>query len=130
MLVRLVRQETGPQGTHGIISVGNKSWFTVEREWLDNRSNVSCFPTGLYDVRMTWSPRFRAMLYELQDVPGRFACRIHPANLASQLNGCVALGEKRGYMDGVKAILVSRPAVRAFEAALNRQPFRLEVRNA
>ena len=118
--VVLTRQETGPQGTHGVIRVGDRAWFTVERPWLDNKSDVSCIPTGIYDVRMTYSPRFRTMLYELAEVPGRFACRIHPANLAMQLNGCIALGEKRGYIDGVKAVLVSRPAVRAFEAALGR----------
>ena len=128
--VILTRQEQGPQGTFGVIGIGERAWFTVERPWLDNASNVSCIPTGIYDCRMTYSPRFRTMLYELAGVPGRFACRIHPANLAMQLNGCIALGEKRGYMDGVKAVLVSRPAVRAFEAALGRQPFRLEVRNA
>lgn len=128
--VVLTRQEQGPQGTFGVIAVGDRAWWTVERPWLDNASNVSCIPTGLYDCRMTYSPRFRTMLYELADVPGRFACRIHPANLAMQLNGCIALGEKRGYIDGVKAVLVSRPAVRAFEAAMGRQPFRLEVRNA
>jgi hypothetical protein len=78
---------------------------------------------------MTWSPRFKQKLYELFGVPGRFACRIHPANLARQLNGCIALGEKRGRIDGLPAVLVSRPAVRAFEAALGGKPFRLEVRD-
>jgi hypothetical protein len=69
------------------------------------------------------------MLYELVDVPGRFACRVHSANLASQLNGCVALGERLGMMNGVKCVLVSKPAVRAFESAMKQKPFTLEVRN-
>ena len=127
--VKLLRAETGPQGTFGRMVVGGRTWFTVERQWLNNASDVSCFPAGVYRARMTWSPRFKTMLYELFGVPGRFACRVHPANRAMQLNGCVALGEKLGYMDGVKAVLVSRPAVRRFEDMLEHKPFTLEVKN-
>ena len=129
MIVKLFRLETGPQGTFGRISVGDKSWYTVERQWLNNLSDVSCFPAGIYQARMTFSNRFKTELYEMFGIPGRFACRIHPANLAMQLNGCVALGEKTGTMDGVKCVLVSRPAVRAFESALDKKPFSLEVIN-
>lgn len=133
--VRLRRVSTGDDGTFGIITVAGKQWFTGELPWRDNASDISCIPTGTYSCRMTYSNRFKTRLYELFGVPGRFACRIHPANFMgdrakgkhSQLNGCIALGEKLGLMSGQKAVLISRPAVRSFEAALGGEPFTLEV---
>ena len=49
--------------------------------------------------------------------------------LRSQLNGCIALGERLGWMDGQKALLLSAPAVRRFEGHMGTAPFLLEIRN-
>jgi hypothetical protein len=46
------------------------------------------------------------------------------------LNGCIAIGEKLGWMSGQKALLLSAPAVRRFETHMNKQPFELEIVNA
>jgi hypothetical protein len=48
----------------------------------------------------------------------------------AQLNGCIALGERLGWLDGQKALLLSAPAVRRFEAHMGREPFKLEIANA
>jgi hypothetical protein len=48
----------------------------------------------------------------------------------AQLLGCISLGEQIGRMDGQRALLVSRPAVRALEDLMKRQPFDLEIRDA
>lgn len=45
----------------------------------------------------------------------------------AQLNGCIALGEKLGTIEGQRAILLSASAMRKFETALNYEPFELEV---
>ena len=66
----------------------------------------------------------------------RTGIRKHPANfmgdaalgLRSQLNGCIALGERLGWMDGQKALLLSAPAVRRFESHMSHRPFLLEIR--
>jgi hypothetical protein len=129
MLARLVRQRDTGAEAMGVLSVAGRSWFTIERPWKDNQNDISCVPTGLYNVAQTWSPRFRTMMYLLDAVPGRFGVRIHPANLAGQLHGCIALGQKRGTIEGRPAVLVSRPAVRDFENFMGRKPFKLEVVN-
>lgn len=77
-------------------------------------------------------------MYEVLNVPARTGIRKHSANFMgdasigflSQLNGCIALGEKLGWMDGQKALLVSAPAVRRFEQHLQQWPFTLEISNA
>lgn len=124
----LTRLESSDQGTFGILSLGEYSWHTVERPWLDNAPNVSCIPTGTYKVRMTWSNRFKRQMYLLSGIPGRSGVRIHPANLAKQLNGCIALGLQSGRIDGIKAVLLSKPAVRQLEQILKGQPFQVEIK--
>lgn len=133
----LTRLEADDQGTFGVLDFEGRRWFTGELPWRDNQANISCVPPGVYPCRLTYSPRFLRPLY-LVDLEGRLGVRIHPANfmgdaskkLLCQLNGCIALGEKRGIMEGQKAILVSQPAVEQFQALAAGRPFDLEIRHA
>ena len=73
---------------------------TVELPYRDNRRNVSCVPQGTYDLVLEYSPRFGRYLWELKGVPNRSECKIHPANEAKQLNGCIAPGAQYFDLDG------------------------------
>lgn len=136
-LVVLERLETSEQGTFGRIYVRPPSLILFAGELPDrgNARNRSRVPAGAYRVVWTWSPAFRRFMYLLEDVPSRSGIRIHPANLMgdvgrgyrSQLNGCIALGERIGWLDGQKALLASAPAVRRLEDALDRRPFELHI---
>lgn len=135
MKVTLERLESTDQGTFGRIFFGHNWLYTGELPDRDNQVNISCIPKGDYQVLWTYSPAFKRMMYLVTDVDGRSGIRIHPANLMgdtskgfkSHLYGCIALGEKRGWLGGQKAVLLSRPAVRMFEDVLERQPFELEI---
>ncbi len=134
--VVLTRAESGDAGTFGRIVLGEFAAYTGELPDRANQSNLSCIPAGSYRCAWTYSPHLKRSTYEVLAVPSRAGIRIHSANLMgdatkglkAQLNGCIALGESRGVMDGQKALLLSRPAVRRFEAILNEQPFTLEIR--
>ena len=84
-----------------------------------------------------WSPKLRKYTYRLVGVEGRLGILIHSSNLVgdrnlgykAQLLGCISLGERLGLINGQKALLLSRPAVRRFEDLMVRQPFILEIRN-
>lgn len=131
--VVLQRLETGDDGTFGRFL----GWYTGELPWRGNAQSVSCIPAGEYAVVWTWSPRFKRNTYRILGVSGRDGVLIHSANLMgdaalgrrSQLNGCVALGERLGWIEGQKALLLSRPAVDGLETKLGRQPFILEVKD-
>lgn len=136
--VILERREEGDQGTFGVyVAPGGFHCFSGELPDRDNASNISRLPAGLYDVTWTWSPRFRRFMYLLLGTSPRAGIREHPANLMgdaskgyrAQLNGCIALGEKLGWIDRQKALLMSTPAVRRFESHMQRKPFVLEIRN-
>jgi hypothetical protein len=76
-------------------------------------------------------------MYLILGTDPRGGIRAHSANFMGddtlgykkQLNGCIALGEKLGWMDGQKALLLSTPAVRRFESYMGQKPFKLEIIN-
>lgn len=135
MKVYIRRLETSNQGTFGILTCGDFQCFTGELPWKDNKSNISCIPTGTYTAICSISNKLGKMTYILQNVPARESIRIHSANLMGdkqagfkcQLNGCIALGQRIGTIDGQKALLLSKPAIRQFEELLNKEPFILEI---
>ncbi len=132
----LTRLETSNQGTFGVLTLDSHKWFTGELPWKGNQSQISCIPKGLYFANWQYSPRFKKMMFGIGPVEGRSGIRIHPANLMgdaskgyrAQLNGCIALGQAIGVLDGQKAVLLSKPAVRQFEALLRGESFELEIR--
>jgi hypothetical protein len=138
MYALLQRFETGDQGTFGRIMVPGLTLFTGELPWRENAGSISCIPAGVYPAQMTWSPRFKRLMYLLGKTDPRVGIRAHSANFMGdkslgyrmQLNGCIALGEQLGWMEGQKALLLSAPAVRRFENHMGHKPFMLEIRDA
>lgn len=104
----------------------------IERGWRNNQNDISCIPPGVYPVKLEYSPRFRKDLWEIYDVPNRSECKFHAANYARQLNGCIALGNKRVDLDGdgYKDVTSSRDTMKRFHIALHGNTVaRLEVRD-
>ena len=134
--VYIDRFDRGDQGTFGVLRTSGLTLYSGELPERGNAPNVSCVPTGTYQVEWTYSPRFRRFMYLLLGTAPRTGMRMHPANFMgdvamnyrSQLNGCIALGEKLGQMDGQKALLLSAPAVRRFEEHMQHKAFELEIR--
>jgi hypothetical protein len=133
--VRIERHETSDHGTFGKLVAEGFSCFTGELPDRENRAAVSCIPPRRFGCVWTFSPTFKRFMYLITGVPGRSGVRIHSANLMgdkslgfkAQLQGCIALGERLGTMDGQKALLLSAPAVRRFEMFMAGRPFELEI---
>lgn len=134
------RLESSDEGTFGILKVEGDEYvdyfYAGELPERGNKANVSCIPKGKYIAIWTKSPRFQRFMYLMSKVENRSGIRIHAANFMGddkkgfrkQLHGCIALGEKLGWLGGQKAILVSRPAVRRFEEIIGGEPFELEIK--
>ena len=133
--VILYRLSTNEQGTFGVIIFHNQYLYTGELPWKDNKPNISCIPTGSYEVRVRISPKY-GRVYEIL-VPGRTYILFHQGNfcgdvsrgLRSHVQGCILLGFKRGKLYGQQAVLASRIARSRFERKMNFEPFTLEIRN-
>ena len=94
--------------------------ISLERGWLDNKPNVSCIPTGVYDCVFEHSPRFDRKLWEIYGVDGRTETKFHSANYSRSLNGCLALGRIALHLDGDNTydITRSRETMRDFHDVL------------
>lgn len=134
--VVLERFDKSDQGCFGHYWTSGLSLFSGELPDRGNQPSLSCIPPKLYQVVWALSPRLKRFTYRLLGTEPRLGILEHSANfmgditkgLKAQLNGCIALGEKLGWMDGQKALLLSVPAIRRFEAHMGHAPFILEVR--
>jgi hypothetical protein len=63
----------------------------------------TAIPYGTYKVRLTYSPHFKMITPEIQDVPQFQYIRIHPGNSSGDTEGCILVGT----WDGKKADWIS-----------------------
>lgn len=52
----------------------------------------TAIPEGTYEVKLTYSPRFKKILPEILNVPNFSGIRIHKGNQSSKTEGCVLVG--------------------------------------
>lgn len=119
------RELSSNNGTVGMMQAGTLTYYTMERPWLNNAIGQSCVPVGRYKLVPHVSPRFgkvRSLInlelgiaeYPTSGIP-RSLILIHPANLSSELAGCIAPGKRFGTLkkNGIDlpAVLESQSAV-------------------
>lgn len=87
----MLYREYFPEGTNGeLYHLGELVCYTIELPWRDNERRRSCIPEGRYRLKKRYSQRFGFHL-TVQEVPGRSAILVHPANNAvRELEGCLA----------------------------------------
>lgn len=83
--------------------------YTLELPWRENAKNVSCIPTGLYEVIPHESPKF-GECFLVNDVPGRSAILFHAGNTTSDTKGCILVGDSLGM--NLKSVHHSRITLR------------------
>lgn len=104
MNILLKRFISTDYGTFGVLTVGDKKYFTVEKPWENNTSDISCIPAGTYTLAPHESHKYGNVLCMVNDEmhithfkntdSKRFACLIHVANYERDVIGCIGLGEK------------------------------------
>lgn len=91
MEILIKRLEWTDNGIFGHLDINGFDCVTLE-----NHDKV--IPAGSYKATFYSSPRLHREVLLLHDVPGRTMIEIHPANWASQLEGCIAVGRERSGM--------------------------------
>lgn len=69
----------------------------------------TAIPTGVYDVTLTYSPKFKAILPELHKVPNFTGIRIHKGNTEDDTHGCILVGQTKD----VSGVYDCKPALDA-----------------
>lgn len=124
-------------GMFGVLKSNGFSCKTLERPWLNNEHGISCIPLNQYVCKfqdVTGSHLHKVTgfdhLYEVMDVPGRSGIYIHPANFVEQLEGCIALGDRVGCINGKIGVMNSHDAVEMFHHIMGGEDFLLSIERA
>lgn len=100
-------------GTFGIL-LDNTGWIvctTAERPWLDNRTDISCIPSGVYQCSKHVSPSKGACI-SIHYVEGRTNVLMHSGNKPMEdSQGCILLGLGFGEWDNQPTVTSSRKAL-------------------
>lgn len=126
MEITLTRKTLAATFTLGVLVFGTHKLYTVEDtvRHLADCTQTTCVgkingetavPAGRYEVKDTYSPRFKKNVLELQDVPGFSGVRIHSGNTSDDTEGCLILGltqTKNGVADSRAAMVEFNKLVR------------------
>lgn len=127
-MITLERFAYSPLGTFGKLTYKDFTCYTVERPWLNNTVRESCIPEGAYTLVWFDSPKFgRVVAFNGGTVTPypdahsvRSAVLIHPANVMSDVEGCIGLGDTLGYVKSLWGVLNSQVTTKAFYALLSK----------
>lgn len=99
MILTIKRKWFTDKSSIGELSIdGEFQCFTLEdAERFEKIHGETAIPCGTYEVRMTYSPRFKQAMPILIGVPNFEGVRIHWGNTADDTEGCILLGETRGH---------------------------------
>lgn len=103
--------------------------FTLEEPWKGNQTDISCIPVGRYKCTPHDGPKFKNV-WKVNDVPGRDAILIHSGNTIRDIEGCILVGTRRGWLDGLPAVLHSKLALDELRDILCEKEFTLTIKDA
>lgn len=98
----------------GTLSVdGVRKCYSMERA-------DKAIPVGIYELELTFSPHFGKTMPLLNGVVGRTDIRIHPANVPSQLEGCIAVDLSCDEFACSDSVLAFDPLLASFKETIAR----------
>lgn len=103
MTLTLLRRTKTEHYTEGELFNGEKKLCdTLEdrartiKSKTDKIIGYTAIPSGTYNIKWTYSPKFRRCTPELEQVPWFTSIRIHAGNTADDSSGCILTGIKDG----------------------------------
>lgn len=142
LTAKLVRLSSCDTGTFGLLEVRRgRSMLvlaTAELPWRQNKSQISCIPTGKYEVIYSHSPAKHRKLYRVMNVKNRDGILIHAGNWAgdvekgykSNVQGCILVGMDHVTLDGQDAVDKSQAALKLLDDFTSGIPLKLEILEA
>lgn len=104
MELKLNRIFLGSSATIGELLVNDKYLCdTLEDRVRPEGEKVygeTAIPEGMYEVKLTHSPRFKKILPEILNVPNFSGIRIHTGNSSKDTEGCILVGTWDGEKEG------------------------------
>ena len=99
MDILVIRNVFTPESTGGIMLLYERFFaYTLEDTVRGPGVKVdgkTAIPAGIYDLSVTFSPRFQRDMPLLSGVPGFSGIRIHGGNTAKDTSGCILIAKHR-----------------------------------
>ena len=113
--------------TLGVVKFGKFQCLSLELPWLDNKTNVSCIPPGVYECEKRFSEK-NGEVFQLVKVIGRTYIQGHIGNFTRDIAGCIIFGDSIKDIDR-DGILDVTNSTQTFRALMNLLPnkFILEI---
>lgn len=90
MLIKLTRNKPSGNAVAGLLTVPAETGFCPADMIVPTLENADfLIPAGTYPLDLTWSPRFKKLMPEVQDVPEREGIRIHLGSVPEHSQGCI-----------------------------------------
>lgn len=83
----------------------------------------TAIPYGTYEIKWTYSPRFKKYTPQLMNVPSFEGIRIHSGNSSTDTEGCLLLGENKK----VGMVLNSRATINKFYPLIKKACYKGKV---
>lgn len=95
------------QGAFGVMLFDDIPFaITLERTYKEGSNQVTKIPQGIHRCTKSFYNKGGYPTFEIH-IPGHSRILFHKANKEEELDGCVAIGEEFGVLDGKPAILRS-----------------------
>lgn len=91
----LTRDISTPNFTLGKLSLPDAGYFSVEPPWKNNAPDISCIPTGKYQIIISYSPHFGRAMPHIIGVENRDGILIHDGSSVVNTEGCIVIGMQR-----------------------------------
>ncbi len=121
MNILLERYAYLKEGTFGRLTINNKTYYTVECPWDNNKRFVSCLPEAIYELVPHSSTKYYNTFALINQEIGvthyeehgcsRYSCLIHAANWPRQVQGCIGTGISAVTINNRMQTLRSREAL-------------------
>lgn len=100
---------------------------TLELPWKDNKTDISCIPTGTYTVKRRYSKKYKNHLH-ITEVTDRTHILVHAGNYNKDTKGCVLVG-KLGYLnnDDIVDVVSSKKTLKKLLNIIESQSIELVV---
>ena len=102
MKLTLIRKYKKEDYTIGHLYIDGKLFCDVLEDRVrelntleDKVYGKTAIPEGVYQVKLTYSPRFKKILPEILNVQFFSGIRIHAGNTAEDSEGCILVGENK-----------------------------------